>query len=682
MQIVKRILQNNFFNLILLLIILFVYKSWFSFGEISSGDAAFYFRENYKDFNLLPYSWFSYKMGTYSAILNTFPYLYLPIRLLSPFNLPWSVLERIIWYWPFLVISFGSSFLLAKVLFPKNQLSFLPPFIYLLNSYVLMIVGGGQISIALAHALFPAVVLSFYLITTKRSSIWVIFGSLILALMIAFELRIAMLSVVASGLFILWERRFTKNSFFKLLVAFLTALGLHSYWIIFMLVFRSQPFDSSFSSSGWLPFLSFAKFSNAISLLHPLWPENIFGKTYFMRPEFLLLPIIAFSSLALTSKKENTIRRRIVFFVLLAVVGAFLSKGVNQPFGGINSWLFEKIPGFSLFRDPTKFYVFISLSYSLLIPFSVDRVVDKLKKFNLFAFLVRMGFLVLILVTLAPAFLGNIGGTLKERPIADDYMQLEQYLDSQKDYFRVLWVPVRQRFGYASENHPYLNSEDYVSDGMCFSPLCSLKKEMKSDWLSGCVPNERCYLKNLSYFLNPKTEAVLSEMSVKYVIVPYDQYGEIFVKDRKYDPSQRPQIEAFLASIPWLERVSSIGKIAIFKVKNHKDHFWIVNNDAGVLWRRINPTRYSVRLNDLSNEVLLIFSERYDSRWVARVEGKSIISKPYNEVFNSFSIPATGENEMIIEFYPQKYVCVGVFISLALIVCMVVRLIFSTFVSN
>ncbi len=55
--------------------------------------------------------------------------------------------------------------------------------------------------------------------------------------------------------------------------------------------------DNDLTNPGMLHFLSFADFSHTLAFLHPNWPENLFGKVYFLQPEFLLLPVIAFSAL-------------------------------------------------------------------------------------------------------------------------------------------------------------------------------------------------------------------------------------------------------------------------------------------------------------------------------------------------------------------------------------------------
>lgn len=55
------------------------------------------------------------------------------------------------------------------------------------------------------------------------------------------------------------------------------------------------------------------------------------------------------------------------FFALLALLGVFLSKQVAPPGGVIYKILFEYFPGFSAFREASKFFVLIAMSYSVMI---------------------------------------------------------------------------------------------------------------------------------------------------------------------------------------------------------------------------------------------------------------------------------------------------------------------------
>ena len=72
-------------------------------------------------------------------------------------------------------------------------------------------------------------------------------------------------------------------------------------------------------------------------------------------------------------------KRKIVFFAFLGLTGSFLAKGMNGPFGEAYAFLFKYFPGFVMFRDPTKWYLLVILSYSILIPFVLSQIVQLIR---------------------------------------------------------------------------------------------------------------------------------------------------------------------------------------------------------------------------------------------------------------------------------------------------------------
>src|SRR6185503_16152979 len=99
--------------------------------------------------------------------------------------------------------------------------------------------------------------------------------------------------------------------------------------------------------------------------------------------------------------------------------GAFLAKGANDPFGGVYIWMFEHIPGFIMFRDPTKWYVLIAFAYAVLIPFSIWRIHNwlnsKFKNQQYVSLLFLCLVFTLILFLIRPALRGEITGTFTQR---------------------------------------------------------------------------------------------------------------------------------------------------------------------------------------------------------------------------------------------------------------------------
>lgn len=528
-----------------------IFRDWFLLKPLTSGDWPFLFKETIESFSYTP----ALKTGSY--FLLEFFYQS-TAKILSNLGFSWMLIERLVWFWPFFILTVFSSWYLAKNIFPKNKIAqFFTPFIYLFNTYILMVVGGGQMGVAMAYSLAPLVLAKF--ITGSP-----ILAGLLLAVQIMFDPRISLITFLAIFIYSLFQYKLKLNKYLKNLIFPATiALGLHLIWILPAIFHKTVFIPEGYRQSSWLGFLSVAEFSKTLSLLHPNWPGNIFGKTYLMKAEFLILLILAY--LPLIFKKRNL---NILVFSLIGLIGTFLAKGTNPPFGQIYLWLFKYFPGMNLFRDPTKFYLLIALSYSVLIPLAVTEVFRKLKskgKLSANIFVLFICFYLIFLVK--PAIFSQLGGTFKAREVPPSYIKLKDFLYQQKEDFAVFWLPVRQRFGFYSNSHPALALSDWSEDDKCLKPFCLLKIANFNREHFNCHKNEKCYPADASFLTNPNSRAELENLKVKYVIIPYDSEGEIFLYERKYDEEARQKLEEFLNTISWLKKIPVADKIAVYEIK-------------------------------------------------------------------------------------------------------------------
>ena len=388
-----------------------------------------------------------------------------------------------------------------------------------------MVIGGGQIpGVGMAYSILPFVIYAFLNVFENlegKSSIKVfnysLIASLFLSLQLLFDIRIAYVTLVA--IFAYWIIKIVESKNFKyflesfvfvFLIPGLLFLLIHAFWIIPTIVSHQNPVEqlgSAYSSLDAVKFFSFAKLEDSISLLHPNWPENIFGKTGFLKPEFLILPLLAYSSLLFISKiKEQKAKTYILYFAILGLLGAFLAKGVNEPFGNIYLWMFDHLPGFIIFRDPTKWYALVALSYSILIPFSIWKIYEWIKSKNKLYFqnLFLLFIVFCLLYLIRPALFGQLTGTFKSTQMPQDYVRLEKFLSPQNNFSRTLWIPTTQRFGYYSNSHPAIPAQNFYKT-IDYSQI----------------------LKNLRM---SEAQELFQEAGVKFVIVPYDSQGEIFIK--------------------------------------------------------------------------------------------------------------------------------------------------------
>ncbi|HLD24869.1 MAG TPA: hypothetical protein VJB96_03025, partial [Patescibacteria group bacterium] len=589
-----------------------VFRQWFTGSEIIGGDWPYFFPETLKVFTLYPSLWVPWLGNGVGGVnlllgLNLFQTI-----LIVPFTqwlgIPWPIVYKIGWFGLFLLLGSFSFWKLIRSVLPNDAKMFWPIsiFIYVINSYALMLVSGGQMGVALSYAVAPLVLASFidfqkndvspqknvkFQISNVKS---IILAGLILAFQVMIDLRIAYVTMVAVMIYF----GVTRKNIITVGISVGVALLLNAFWLLPQVLLKTNPvaeLGAAYTSAESVKFFSFADFSHALSLLHPNWPENIFGKTYFLQPEFLVIALFAFA--AFLWKSDVKIR----LFGILALVGVFFAKGAHEPFGFIYLWLFEHVPGFVMFRDPTKWLLLVILSYSILIPFTLE----KAKKYGT---IVSVAFVLFWIALHRQAFLGQLPGTFVQRTVPPVYESYKTFIAYQPGFFRTLWVPRQSRFTFATATLPALEAEPLF--GATDSATLALALS------------------------NPKTQSQLEEYGVAYVIVPFDALGELFVMDRQYDERKRLSYKNVLDAVPWLTKIRD-DELAMYKTRRHNDLFW---SDGGeVQYESKNGSEYVVRPPGQSQ--LLYFSQRFHPRWrMLTDKGEIILPREYGNLM-VFRVP-------------------------------------------
>jgi hypothetical protein len=197
-----------------------------------------------------------------------------------------------------------------------------------------------------------------------------------------------------------------------------------------------------------------------------------------------------------------------------------------------------------MFRDPTKFYVYIALGYSILIPFMLERINKKI---------VLGIFVVFWLFTIRAVFLGQVKGNLRPMQIPAEYVQLKNLLVSDSVPSRTLWIPQREKFAYTSDTHPLLYA-DQIFPGASVSAVITAAGT--ADFMT-----------------------TLAAAGVRYVIVPQDIEQRLFLHDYRFDDGQRRALIAALVHTP-LVRNSDFSNVAVFE---NKQFTFIPNIPASVV---------------------------------------------------------------------------------------------------
>lgn len=657
-------IKKNWLYFLVGIIILIIFKTWFTPGTISGGDFIYAFPSMFENRSFFPYAWDwngNYGLGSFAPPLQWVNTVYaIPILLFGALlHLSWNTIERVGFFYPYLLLSLFSSWYLAKKVFRSPSISVFAALFYSVNTYALMMSGGGQIvGVGLSYAVVPLALARFIILheqlkEEKNNLHNIILFVLTFALVMLFDIRYAYVLMLALGIYLLMHYRASfagkgKYLVYLCVVPLAIIILLHAFWLLPLLVIHQVPtqaLDAAYNSTAAVSFFSFARFENTISLLHPNWPENIFGKVSFMRPEFLLIPILAFLSLLFITKKKRTEARFIIYFAFLGLVGAFLAKGSNEPFGSIYLWLFAHFPGFSMFRDPSKWYNLVAISYSLLVPFVVWKIYNVLqerKNFNTKIVNIQQIFVILIigyfLFLIRPAWLGQLSGTLTTHAVPSDYKLFAQKLEQDNTFYRTLWFPTIQRYSYTSSLHPAVSAQDLF--------------------------NRYDQKQLLTLFRASGTETQLQNAGIRYVIIPDDSDQEIFLKDRKYSEILYQNAYTFFKRIPWLHEEKDFGRLKVFTVENAKDHLWSLNKNMTISYTQLSPVQFRVKVQNAKQNDLLIFAESYDPHWLAIGNDTTLSSTKYQNRFNAFVLPKDGTYSLVVTYQPQQWTNIGVIITL------------------
>lgn len=634
------------------MIVIFIYRPWFTGSEIIGGDWPYRFDEMVSLMSRAPSSWQSGYGGGLGGLSPSYflsSYNYFSALVSVATGISWVVVYKLFWFIAPVILLATGGYILLSVVLPSSVfwMRVMASLILATNTYVLMVTGGGQMGVFYAVSLFPWVLVSFFrFLAAKGLTLWywtIILGT-VFGIQVSLDPRFAYLSAISMVILYLLQKDTIALLLLHLRFGVFAggiSILLNFYWVLPLLVLKENTLDtlgSAYTTVSALRFFSFADFSHALSLLHPNWPENIFGKTYFLQPEFLFLPILAFSSLFFINKrtKNNREKQFVNGFIALAIVGAFLSKGANEPLGFVYVWAFEHIPGFVMFRDPTKFYVLIMMAYAVLIPITLFSITQVIKKHLVrFLWIVPIVFICYWFVLIRPTVIGSLGGTFTKREVPTQYVALKEFLQRKPDFFRTLWVPRQSRFAYSSsyqlsiEAGPLLGATD----------AASLERAMQVS-----VVRDQ-----------------LDVLGIRYIMVPFDPYGEIFTDDRKYSQAKRDDIEKALDTVSWLTKIQS-SDIAVYETPRSKDHFWIENGTI-VNWRKITDDYYEVDVA-APQPTKLVMSESYHRGWQARINGEIVEATKEPFGIMSFALPEEGSYTVAVEFAPRRWYLLGRILSL------------------
>lgn len=460
-------------------------------------------------------------------------------------------------------------------------------FFYLTNTFFLLLVDGGQISIALGYVVVPLNICNFLKTFDNPSLKNKIYFAFSLILISFLDIRFIFLLFLIFLIKILYVLILSPRSKIVHLIKNIISLGffvgivlvgIHAFWLLPAFLSRDPQLPQTYERITQIDFLSFSSLINSIFLQQPHWYKNVFGQISYPGFEFFIIPLLVF--LAPILKKRN---KQVGFWLIVALLGIFLSKGSKEPLGIVYVWLFTHIPGFSLFRDPVKFYTLIALSYSVLISITMT----SLSKFIKFA---PVLIIIFFLFILRPVYLGQMTGMFSFPRYENEYLEQGKILSQDASFSRIFWIPSHEPLGYTNVNHPWIGA---------------VRASKQRPFAAGTKGTYETF-----NFLReaPYMGEIFDVAGVGYISYPY--------LDPKRDEMSHDNQRYFyvfldqLSKIPWLTKIDS-SPMPLFKVKTHQDKFfapqniwWVIGSD-----NIYNEATKSAKLKLSKNS--LIFAEEY-----------------------------------------------------------------------
>ncbi len=522
---------------------------WFNFGTIlNHSDWTFWGQQAIKE---LWYSWGSWlSFNGFGAVNIQIPFL--------GFNLVWSLFGLIGWSYdaatkvtfmiPIAVLGFIAPYVLFRYLLRHEAIAFCAALYYGTAIYFL-VKQTAHLPIALVYALAPLVLWAF-LRALERSTAarWISFG-LLYTVSIIYEVRITfVVTLLLAGYLLGCGWPWLRRQGWWLIFGGTVVVGLNLFWLLPTVLGGGTQAIAGVADRGLFGNQLF-DLVHAFTAMESSWTGALPRQDFVMQDVMWylwLVPLLAWSVLLQLQQLNRRERVWAIFWAVLTLAGIFLTKQADLPLAGAYEWMYNHVPGFSLFREASKFYLLSDMGYAGLLGLALVawwRWAQTIAWRRWAVMVAGVGVVGLSLFNLWPLVNGRIGTMFTPRHMPADYVTLNAFLQHQNDYFRTYWVPRPSRWNAYSNLHPQLSSVDAVgSDWKDF------------DTASQSGGNESSQQAAVAMLRKPYAADLLNRSSVKYLIVPSrdtaneDDFFQFYGDDRQFFLHQ-------LDALPFLKRI-------------------------------------------------------------------------------------------------------------------------------
>jgi len=615
-------------------------------------------------------------------------------------------IERLVYSLFFSISGLGSFFLLNVLLRKYSNITnknaiylgaFTGSLLYMFNHFTMYIMSFPLGPYHLSYVLLPLVLALFIYNLQIKTSFCSILIFLITFLFLlngnpsnTFSIGFFLLAYFLT--FIHQIKRSPTNPVFFFTVFLLLVLLLCSYIYLPIIGVKSGLYKSFFTQNLKVSFgfnsirTSFLNLFRLAGL--NVWPNYPYYHLYTSNGFFIflgyLIPIFAIASLFIRDGEKIKI-----FFGLVSIIALFFAKGVHPPFPKLFLFISSKIHYFGMYRAVYhKFVFYIVLAYSILIGFFVSQFFCLLKKYYGKARYIVLLVPLMILLYNKPFFTQSVVKRDYLTVIPEEYKKLEDVMKEDLTDFKILSLPsafggrkllLKWNDNLYNGAHPdkfFLNNSVLDSywfiayrliPGTCWGDI-KFESNINSVFNYTRILNIKYIFLHKDFvdrydfkiggglkILNGKLRAKIIESILR------QQTGVKLIKDSKYYALYKLSNFYFLPHIyPSAFTTAVYGNSSLTQTLPTITRLfqWIKDAQLGltqtlptITFRKINPTRYEVKVENAASPFFLVFSESYHPKWKAYV-------KTENENWETRSGKReTGDEKWeIIAEYPKVHV--------------------------
>jgi len=662
-------LFKNLFILLLFFAISFLINKINGDYLIAHGDYLQYVSYN-QNINNLFLTWNESQQGFYNIFILLSPFLLFQ-KILHFIGLSTGIITNIIIFL-FLLFSFYSFYFALKILdinFAENK-RILFSLIYSLNifTFAILTYSSGYTCYFLFYLFLPLILACFEKIISDFSKFYIAIFCIVFFISIAGFTNVAFFAgllvleviILISILIDIRSLKFLKRFFLIILLQFfILSFYLFPY---FLTNFINIPLISGSiqvpNSYNQLLGTSYSIFQVITMSMHPynypFLPEinlsmsgidtNLILYTFQNYLKFLSFGYFIILLIALLFSDKNKIKSKI-FYYSAFVLFFFLLLRLTPPFNIINKFIY-KIPGFSIFRMPEKFFIFLPCIFLFFLIYLLKN--SKLSKKIIYILLI------LLLVIPLPFYTGGISKFLTNIfnsqysyaiKIPDEYYKIKQNIFDDKSLTRVIELPYSSNIswkiypellyvGHAMPGIDYsLHNKSYISADGADQPSLETKFSFKEYNDANIIDTRQ--------FLN-----IIQKFSGKYIILHKDvELSYSLVDSATFKTLEQMQKEGVITKLEDnkffnIYRLDEKYVYPMLSTQNHKIYF-----------QKINSVKYKVIIPNLNDVTDLEFRQSFDSQWKLYINSANNNAEIKEKDYNYYKSANAYENKSFGKFF-------------------------------